>query len=243
MGLGNDWNDQFLDDLASKTGGNSSYINSPDAVVKFLNDQVRSLSNAFAERVRLSIAADPDVQLELAFKLSPHPQPLTAEGGQIPLGSLQKNRPISVLLQFQMPGKMNEGFRSVARMVANGDILDNQKQLFQTLSDISLEVTREQGRDDPPSVILDALSKLTLYRLQERANDALERGDVQEATRRLENLATRLLERGEEELANQALAEARRVAHTADLSDRGRKTLKYQTRHLLLSPGVGDGVE
>jgi hypothetical protein len=72
--------------------------------------------------------------------------------------------------------------------------------------------------------------------LQERAQEALESGDVNEATRRLENLATRLLAMGEEELANQALSEARRVAHTADLSDKGRKALKYQTRYLLASP-------
>jgi phage shock protein A len=65
---------------------------------------------------------------------------------------------------------------------------------------------------------------------------------VAEATRRLENLATRLLAIGQEDLANEALAEARRVAHTADLSDKGRKTLKYQTRHLLL-PAVEERPE
>jgi Ca-activated chloride channel family protein len=235
MGLGNDWNDKFLDDLASKTGGNSMYVNSPDAVVKFMNDQVRTLSNAFAERVRLSIAPDPDVQMELAFKLAPHPQPLTIESGFIPLGSLQATRAISVLLQLQMPANMKEGFRSVARLVASGDILDNEHQHYQMLSDISLEVSvSNTSQEDPPSSILDALSKLTLYRLQERASEAMDRGDEVEAPRRLENIATRLLERGEEELANHALSEARRVAHTNDLSDRGRKTLKYQTRHLLL---------
>lgn len=243
MGLGHDWNDKFLDELASKTGGNSVFINSAGAVVRFMNDQVRNLSNTFAERVRLSVAPDPDIQLELAFKLSPHPQPLMVEEGFIPLGSLQVNRPISVLLQLQLPGAMEEGFRSVARLVASGDILQSDYQHFQTLSDISMEISNEPSKEDPPPIILDALSKLTLYRLQERAQEALERGDVTEATRLLENLSTRLLERGEEELANQALSEARRVAHTSDLSDKGRKTLKYQTRHLLLSSTIQDTAE
>lgn len=58
------------------------------------------------------------------------------------------------------------------------------------------------------------------------------------ATRRLENLATRLLAMGEDDLAQQAQAEARRVAHTSNLSDKGRKTLKYQTRFLLLGPSA-----
>jgi len=234
MGLGQEWNDEFLDELASTTGGTSSYINSASAVIRFLNDHVRNLSNAFAERVRLSIAPDPDVKLESAFKLAPHPQPLTTNDGYLQLGSLQANRLISVLLQFQMPANMTLGFRSIARLVAAGDILANQQQQFQGLSDISLEIIEQPPAEDPPIAILDALGKLTLYRMQERAQEALASGDVREATRRLENLATRLLAIGEEDLAHQARAEARRVAHTSNLSDKGRKTLKYETRFLLL---------
>jgi Ca-activated chloride channel family protein len=243
MGLGNDWNDKFLDELASRTGGNSLFISSANSVVKFLNEQVRNLTNAFADRVKLAIAPDPDVQLELAFKLAPHPQPLEIGGSTIPLGNLQANRHIAILLQVQLPGGMDIGFRSIVRLVASGDILQQMpQQKFQTASDLNLEVTTDPSREDPPSVIMDALSKLTLYRLQEKAQEALERGDVAEATRRLENLATRLLAIGQEDLANEALAEARRVAHTADLSDKGRKTLKYQTRHLLL-PAVEERPE
>jgi Ca-activated chloride channel homolog len=240
MGLGQEWNDEFLDKLASTTGGSSAYIKSASAVVRFLNDHVRNLSDAFAERVQISVAPDPDIQFESAFKLSPHPQPLPINEGYIQLGSLQANRLISVLFQFQMPPSMKIGFRSLARLVAVGDILENQSQKYQTLSDVSMEVTDNPPAEDPPIAILDALGKLTLYRMQERAQEALENGDIKEATRRLENLATRLLAMGEQELANEALSEARRVAHTSNLSDKGRKTLKYQTRHLLLGPSSED---
>ncbi|MCB9451753.1 MAG: DnaJ domain-containing protein [Anaerolineaceae bacterium] len=234
MGLGQEWNDEFLDELASITGGTSSYINSASAVVRFLNDHVRNLSNAFAERTRLSVAPDSDVRLESAFKLSPHPQPLVVGEDYIQLGSLQATRHISVLLQFQMPPNMNIGFRSIARLVAEADILANHQQHFQSVSDLSLEIAENPPPEDPPISILDALGKLTLYRMQERAQEALQSGDVREATRRLENLATRLLAMGEEDLAHQAMSEARRVAYTSNLSDQGRKTLKYQTRFLLL---------
>jgi Ca-activated chloride channel family protein len=236
MGLGHDWNDEFLDKIASATGGSSAYIDSAGAVVRFLNDHVRHLSNAFAERVAISIAPDPDIQLELAFKLSPNPQPLPIEEGFIPVGSLQANRSIMVLLQLQIPANIGLGFRSIARVMAIGDVLANDQQHFEALSDISTEVVAEGLPDDPPAAIMDALSKLTLYRMQERAREALDRGDVIEATRRLENLATRLLDMGEEELANQALAEARRVAHTSNLSDRGSKALRFHTRYLLAPP-------
>jgi Ca-activated chloride channel family protein len=243
MGLGQEWNDKFLDEIASTTGGSSAYITSANAVVRFLNDHVRNLSNIFAERVSISVAPDPNIRLESAFKLTPNPQPLSVEEGNIPLGSLQLNRTISVLLQFEMPADLSEEFHTVARLVSSGDILANRLQKYHVLSDFSVEVSQDPTAEDPPSAILDALGKLTLYRMQERAQEALENGDIREATRRLENLATRLLELGEPELAQQARNEAQQVAYTYNLTDKGRKTLKYQTRTLLLGASAGDGSE
>jgi len=240
MGLGQEWNDVFLDQLASVTGGTSSYISSANAVVRFLNDHVRHLSNAFAERVHISIAPDPDVSLESAFKLTPHPQPLEITDGYIPVGSLESQRPITLMLQIQLPANMPLGFRSVARIVVIGDILSNEQQAYKSISDTSIEITDNPPDEDPPAAILDALSKLTLHRMHQRAQDALDRGDTQEATRHLKNLATRLLAIGEEDLAHQAISEAQRVALTNHQSDEGSKILKYQTRFLLLGTASGD---
>jgi Ca-activated chloride channel homolog len=243
MGLGQEWNDEFLDELAAITGGTCMYITSASAVVRFLNDHVRNLSNVFAERMQLSVAPDPDIKLESAFKLSPSPQPLPINEGYIPLGSLQLNRTISILLQFELPPDLQIGFRSIARVVSVGDILENRLQKFQAISDVSLEVLENPPPEEPPLSILDALGKLTLYRMQERAQEALESGDVQEATKRLERLATRLLELGEPDLAAHAKSEARRVSRTSQLSEEGRKTLKFQTRYLLMGPVAEDKSE
>lgn len=233
MGLGEEWNDKFLDDIASATGGNSMYINSVNKVVRFMNSHVRNLSQAFADRMQLSIAPDPDIKLEMAFQLLPQPQPLESDLGALPISSLQAKRQISVLMQLQLPPNMKTGFRSIARMVASGLILRGGGKNFQTISDLSMEVSEHAAKESPPSIIMDALSKLTLYRMQEKAREAVERGDIEEATRRLENLATRLLEQGEPELAKQVLAEAKSVAKTRAFSEEGSKTIKYHTRALV----------
>ncbi len=236
MGLGSDWNDKFLDEIATVSGGACTYIKSPSSVVQFLNDHVRSLVNVFVERLHLSVAPDADVRLETAFKLAPNSQPLSVDEPMLPLGNLPVNRITSVLLQFEVPANLQEGFRSVARLIARGDILANDDPPFQALSDFSIGISRDAEQEETPAALLDALGKLTLYRLQERAQEAVESGDIQEATRRLENLATRLFERGQDELAQQALAEAQQVAYTSSLSDKGRKALKFQTRFLLAPP-------
>jgi Ca-activated chloride channel family protein len=233
MGLGHDWNDEFLDQIASKTGGTSEYISSAGAVVGFLNDHVRRLSNAFADRIKLTIAPDSDVVAESAFKLLPNAQPIEIQEGEVIIGSMQPNRPISVLLQLSVNADIQQGFRSLMRLTASGDIMDVRPIPYATVSDLSIDVTPDDSYDEPPAVIMDALSRLTLYRLQERANEAMDRGDVIEATRRLEHLATRLLAMGEEELANDTLNEVRRISMTQGFSDEGRKTIKYSTRLLI----------
>lgn len=243
LGLGDEWNDKFLDQLASVTGGTSSYIKSSSAVVSFLDQHVRSLSNVFAERLTISVAPDIGVKLESAFKLTPHPQSLPANEGVIPLGALQISLTTSILLQFELPANMAEGYRSIARMVAAGDILANDQRRFQALSDTSLGINSDPPKEETPPAILDALGRLTLYRMQERAQDALEEGDFIEATSRLEKLATRLFQLGEPQLAEQVRTNARQVASTQTLSSEGRKTLKYHTRNLLGGSSSGDADE
>ncbi len=240
MGLGQEWNDEFLDQIASATGGVCMYISSSAQVVRYLNDHVRNLTNAFAERMFISVAPDPNIKLESVFKLAPSPQPLPLDEGYIALGSMQVNRSISVLFQFEIPPGLPFGFRSVARVVAVGDIMENRSQKHIILSDLSIEVSENAVTEEPPLAILEALSKLTLYRMQERAQEAVEEGDIEEATRQLERLATRLFEIGENVLALEAQNEAQRVASTSAFSDKGKKTLKYQTRSLMASDFKGE---
>jgi Ca-activated chloride channel family protein len=240
VGIGQEWNDVFLDDLASKTGGSSTYINSPSAIVPFLNKKVRSLGASFAERIAMSVAPDADVTLEYAFRLTPSPQPLPLNLQSIPLGSLEKNRPVSVILQLQMPALPDPQFRTALRLDVSGDVMHADYRGYKINSDLSIEVSKKGSAENPPLAILDALGKLTLYRMQEKAQEAISEGNVREATRRLQNLATRLLESGQKQLAHAAIAEAHRVARTTMLSEEGQKTLKYGTRALLMAPDDND---
>ncbi len=166
----------------------------------------------------------------------PSAQPVSVDKDPIPLGALQVGGAVSILFQLQISPLDTPGFRSLLRVAVTGDVLREQKFGCRVVQDISTDVRTEPIIEEPPLQIMDALSKLTLYRIQEKAEAALARGDTREATRHLENLATRLLSSGQNELAKAAMDEARRVASTNMLSDEGQKALKYGTR-LLIGPG------
>jgi len=242
LGLGSEWNDEFLDEIASITGGSSGFIKSANAVVSFLNNQVKNLANVYAEQMQLTVAPTPDVDVEMTFKLAPSPQPLPEKDQVIHLGGMQFDRKMSVLLQLQIPADVEVGTLDLGRVVVSGRVI-SEKRVYTATSQLSVQVSEQPSVEPPPNKILDALGKLTLYRMQERANDSIERGNVKEATQRLQNLATRLLEVGQDGLAKEAFDEVKRLKTTHALSEEGRKTLKYQTRVLIgeVDGGSKDG--
>jgi Ca-activated chloride channel family protein len=239
MGIGEDWNDDFLDSLASGTGGSSTYVISPDTVSRFLHERIRSLAAAYAERAHLITAPATNVDLNSATRLAPNAMTLTVNPQPIPLGSISGVSPTILLLQFHiLTDNTPEGEFFVGRVDVSADVLGATQRSERIVEDITVTISDEEVGEEPPAELLEALSKLVLYRLHDRAREAIQQGDIAEATRKLEALATRLFESGQEELAQAALQEAQIVSQTQSLSDEGTKRLKYGTRALL--PFLGD---
>ena len=236
LGIGEEWNDRFLDELTSATGGVATYISSPQQVKTIILDRMRGLNAAYAERLTMQVTLDLDVKLDSAFKVSPEAGPVTVDGGPLRLGSMPKEQPISVLLRFLLP-PLSEGKRPIARLSVYGDVVSLGRRGERSVVDILLPVSNELPMDTKPSsALVEALSRLSQYRLQERASQEASEGDITSATRRLSTLGTRLLATGQTDLAKVALAEARRLEKTRALSEDAKKHLKYGTRALMLAP-------
>jgi Ca-activated chloride channel homolog len=232
LGIGDEWNDAFIDQLVSSTGGHSEYISSPAVVSKVLTEQVRVLSDSLG-RISLQVICDPGIQLKSVFRVSPEAQPITTDySAPITIGKLEVDGSISLLLEFVVSTN-SDSARSVARLRVNGDIL-SQKSLGQIPAlDFQLAQIDQPDSTPPPLSIVGALDKLTLYRLQERAWADAEEGNIVKATQRLQTLASRLLATGEKDLANIALSEANRLNQTHQISAENRKRIKYGTRALI----------
>lgn len=238
MGLGHEWNDIFLDALASQTGGSSAYISSPKDIEKLLIDKFKTLAQIYADEVLLEYKPVENIRINYAFRLQP-------EGGVIKienpmrLGPILQDTPLHVLLEFVIsPTAFNENNTVV---VLNGILKTYITAHPMPAPPIRLHLTRDlrpqPSSDPPPTRILKALSRLTLYRMQERAQAAVDAGQIDVAVRHLQNLATHLLSQGEHGLAKTALFEANTLERMHTWSATGSKDIKYQTRALLLGSG------
>jgi hypothetical protein len=150
------------------------------------------------------------------------------------LGSLEADVPMKILLEIGV-GRRPVGEQRLLQLELTGDvpILGQQGEtLRRDIRCVFTDAELGRGESDVPLAVVNALRRVTLYRMQEQAWTALDEGKVEQATRQLEMVATRLFDLGQKRLAEAAMLEAGHVARVGNATARGRKKIKYGTRSL-----------
>jgi len=235
MGIGEDWNDALLDEVAAQSGGTSAYVASPGQVRMLLQQRVRGLESVFAQGLTLEFRCAEGVRVESAFRTSPYLEHLTPNGDVINLGTLQTDAPLMIVLEMGVAQKP-PGEHRLLQLELTGDIPALGRQGEKLRRDVQCTFTATKPPPKPvPPAVLGALSKVVICRMQEQAWSALDKGDVSTATHQLEMVATRLFDLGETQLARAAMLEAGRIAQGGTATAKGRKELKYGTRSLTIA--------
>lgn len=236
MGIGSDWNEDLLDQMAALCGGVSTYIDSPRKVVDIFKETVRNLGMVVARELVMTINPRPGIRLQEAFQITPHIRRLEARGDKMVLGPLGTDQGKAVLMEFRVQGlPLNE--QRLMRITIEGDVPSQASRRSWEWVELTARLSEAPDPEaDIPPPIVTALGKLAIFKMQEKAMKDLEAGEISAATQRLETMATRLLNLGETDLARAALLEAGRLARTGDLSPEGRKKIRYGTRALSILP-------
>jgi len=233
LGIGNKWNDEFLDRLTSLTGGTSFYVREPGDIRIFLKEKLYKLGHSFANQIIFKHEKMPNVDLQYAFRLQPDAASLET-GNQMVWGSLPREEKLLILLEFlvqNVSSSIDELELVTGRI--NFKIPGRATLSYSQPLRLVRPVSRETDAELPPLAIMQALSKLTLYRMQEKVRQEIEAGNIEAATSRMQFLATNLLAKGEKDLARTALREAVNIQSMRGLSEEGGKQIKYGTRALL----------
>ncbi|HEX7556077.1 MAG TPA: VWA domain-containing protein, partial [Leptolinea sp.] len=235
LGFGNEWNDDFLDRLTGLSGGTARLVVSLEDLKQFIRDQVSMLGKAYACNLNLRINNPPKAALVDLFRIYPEASPLPIES-QVRLGNLPYNDRVKILMEFKISPKLNEG-ETIFLMQGSlfMEIPTRKEPLIRLDAALRRIVREEQEKTIPPRELVEAIEKLTLYRLQEKARSEEAAGDHTNATRHLKNLATRLLQKKESDsLAKIVLTEVEKIQSGQGYSPEAEKRIKYGTRALLL---------
>ena len=235
MGIGDDWNDALLDEMAAQNGGRALYIASPSQVRSLLQQRVRGLSKIFAHSMRLDLRCAEDVWMESQYRVTPYLDALSLTNGEANLGALRGDVPLTLLVELGVAQKP-PGEQHLLDMELRAEIPAKGARAQRLHRGVDVTFTAAEPPPEPvPPPLVSALSRVTLYQMQARAWVALESGDVEEATRHLEMIATRFFDLGEQQLARAAMLEAGRIAKGGTPTSKGRKEIKYGTRALTIA--------
>ncbi len=236
MGIGKEWNDIFLDVLATRTGGSSAYMAQPQDIKRLLLEKFNALAQTYADDISLNLTTPDGVDLSYAFRLQPDPAPILLES-PLHLGAILQDASTQVIFEYIIHPKAVKSDSLV--------IMDGSLKVSIASQPMPVPLLRmRHGRpvsdlpeaDPPPTQIVQALSRLMLYRMQERARKEIDSGHLENATRHLKTLASNLLAQGERSLAQTILLEVDHLQKQNTLSAEGIKKMKYGTRALVIAP-------
>lgn len=234
LGLGSDWNDSFLDRLASRTGGSAHFAASAEDIVRLLNHLFQQFRQTYAEDTLFEFQIPEGVEISYVFRLHPETLPLATQS-PLRLGPLLSQEPLVWLMEFRIaPQALRKEHLDVLQGKVSLTPLGSHAPLSFPLR-LRFPVSSEPDPSPPPAILVKALSRLTLYRLQEQAQQQAQSGNYARATRTLHYLASHLIGQGERSLARTVLLEAERLQREGKLSEEGKKIVKYGTRALVTS--------
>ena len=228
FGIGSEWNDNFLDALVSPSGGQSGYIDDPSTIITFLQNRINGLGLLYAQNVRLKQEFPKSLNIKYGFKLAPFAQPLNLDNNEVKLGDIESRSPLSFLFEIGIePQPTDTRINIPLSFVAT---LPTKSREFNFKDTTCIFVLEDAPRTLPPDKIVESVRVLNMYRMNEKVWEEVESGRIDVATTKMQHLSTRLLEAGQDELAQQATMEIEKIKHAGTMSLEGRKRLKYGTR-------------
>jgi Ca-activated chloride channel family protein len=234
LGLGAEWNEKLLDDLAETTGGASDYVADPAQITSFFQRAVRAAQGTVAQDARLLLRLSRDVTPRAVHRVTPvianlGYQPIGANEVAVKLGNLEAGAPASVVIDLMVPARAAGSFR-IAQAELHYTPLGGSEEIVK--QDVLLEFSADASAPQYDPRVMNLVEKVTAFKLQTRALSEAEAGNVAGATQKLRAAATRLLDLGELDLAQKAQEQATQLEQGQSVSAESQKELRYATRRL-----------
>jgi len=237
LGLGDDWNENLLDEVGSLSGGDSDLVESADEILPLFAQTIERSQKAVVRNALVILRLVSGVVPRQVWQVLPMIAnlgytPLGEHDVQVPLGELDAEQGKALLVELLLPARVAGRYR-IAQTEVTYDLPLQGVTGASVRSDVVVSYTANaQEAQQYDARIMNLVEKLTAFRLQTRALEEARMGNVLGATQKLRAAATRLLELGETELAGAAQQEANNLEQTGQMSSSGTKKLHYQTRKL-----------
>ena len=235
LGVGKDWNEDLLIDMANRSGGTADHIAQPDAITAFFQKTVQTAQKAAIQNANLNLRLVSGITPRAVWQVTPlinnlGYKPISDRDVSVTLGELETGQGRTLLVELLVDPRSAGSYRvGQAEVVYDVPALGRIGEKAKV--DLLLTFTADpsqQAQVNPG--VMNIVEKVSAFKLQTRALQDLSEGDVQGATQKLKSAVTRLLSQGETELAETMQQEITNLEQSGQLSSEGQKTIKFQGR-------------
>ena len=234
LGLGSDWNEDLLADMARRSGGVADYIARPEDLTPFFVNTVQAMQAAVVQNAVLTLHLVAGITPRKVWRVVPliadlGYSPISERAITVPLGELEKGQGQGLLVELLLPARQAGTYRIAQAEIAYDVPLLNLVQ-EKVRADLMLSFTHDPylARQVNPRV-MNIVEKVTAFKLQTRALQEAELGDVAGATQKLRAAATILLSQGDADLARTVQLEADKLEQQGQMTAEGKKTIKFKS--------------
>jgi Ca-activated chloride channel family protein len=235
LGVGKDWNEDLLIEMANLSGGTADYIDQADKIVEYFQTTVQRAQNAAIQNTHLTLRLVQGVTPRAVWQVIPlidnlGYRPISERDVSVPLGELETNQGRTLLIELLVQPRPIGQYR-IGQLEATYDVPALHLSGEKVRQDVVMSFTNDADQLQqlsPP--VMNVVEKVSAFKLQTRALKELEEGNLAGATQKLKSAVTRLLSQGETELAQTMQQEVDNLEQGRTLSSEGQKTIKFGTR-------------
>ena len=217
-----------------RSGGDADYIATPEQIRTHFARTVQQMQAVALQRVSMNLRPSLGTDVRNVFRV--YPLIARLETGQAPerahnisLGELERGHGQTLLVELVVPARPEGSYR-IAQVDVEYDVPQSGLVQQRVGLDILLSYSHNPAMvPSPDANIMNLVEKVSAFKLQTRALEDLERGNVQSATQKLRGALTHLLNQGDTDLAATVQTELNNLEKGRMMSPEGRKTIRFES--------------
>jgi Ca-activated chloride channel family protein len=237
IGIGDEWNEKLLLQIAERSHGNSHWIQNPIAIVDAFRQEVEGMQAIAATNLTITGRMSTGVRPVKVYTTAPmiadiSTRAINSSTIRADLGSLDAKTGQKVLIEARIPAQKAGPFR-LGQVEIGYDVPSVGLSGRSVTVDLNVAfAANAAAAANVNAEVMNLVEKVTAFKLQTRALTEAGAGNIAAATRQFQAAATVLLDLGEDELADAVEREIVSLKKTGTFTAAGTKKLEYGTRKL-----------
>jgi Ca-activated chloride channel family protein len=234
LGIGSDWNDKLMEQIGKKSNGEADYISNPDKIRAHFTRAIQQMQAVALRHAMLRIRPALNIEVRAVYRAHPLISILNPDNAPdrtvlVPLGEIERGHGQTLIVELIVPSRSAGAYR-IAQLEVEYDVPQTGLTGERAGVDVLLSYAHDASAVPlPDPQVMNLVEKTSAFKLQTRALQDVEAGNIPAATQKLRGALTHLLNQGDTELAATVEREIENLEKGRVMSSEGRKTIRFES--------------